>query len=662
MIGSLLASILLATSTQSQEIPARPVEKPASTEGAGTASKSARSAEKLPLEAFAKLPFIEMIELSPNGQYFAGVFGVKGEQRILISPLNFDRAQVKMLPIPDETEISRIRWINDDNILISMYGLTRVFEDRWYIYRIFGVNRKTGQYTKLLTRQTGQNAGQVIWTPSDGSAEILAAGQGSIYSDEDEFWPGVFRVNVETGKQKRVLKGKQYVMRWGADGSGNVRFGLGYSDRNQTSRLLYAQEGSRTFRTVDKANLGEEESLDVPFYFVPGTDNGWMIRDNAEGKSVIVEHNIATGEDVRTVYEHPDSDVVRVKMSHDRSKLLGVRLNDKDNDFEWLDPEIRQAQEVLNEAATNADARIVSLSKDQTKMLVRIGTADNPGLIYYYNHATGNLSRLASVNEAIGDRRLARAKYVQYEARDGLEIEGVLTLPRGRVAKDLPFIVLPHGGPWSHDSLSYDYWAQFLANMGYAVLQPNFRGSTGYGEAFVKKGQGQMGFAMQDDISDGVSWAVDQGIANPDRVCIMGASYGGYAAMWGIAKDPDQYRCAIAISGVAALRREVNDFGGSIRENLYRKQWRRMTPDFKAVSPLYAIDRIKAPLLLVHGKKDVTVDHVQSSKMYKAMKKAGKTVDFVSLEKADHYFTREADRMVLLQSIENFLLTHNPPD
>ncbi|MEL6874497.1 MAG: prolyl oligopeptidase family serine peptidase [Pseudomonadota bacterium] len=167
---------------------------------------------------------------------------------------------------------------------------------------------------------------------------------------------------------------------------------------------------------------------------------------------------------------------------------------------------------------------------------------------------------------------------------------------------------------------------------------------------------------MQDDITDGVKWAVDQGIANPNRVCIMGASYGGYAAMWGIAKDPDQYRCAVAISGVSALRREVNDFGGAIRENLYRKQWKRMTPDFKAVSPLYAIDRIRTPLLLIHGKKDVTVDHVQSSKMYSAMKKAGKTVDFLSLEKADHYFTREADRIALLQSIENFLLTHNPPD
>ncbi|MEL6874498.1 MAG: S9 family peptidase [Pseudomonadota bacterium] len=491
MTGPLIASILLTASAQAQDVPVASATEPASADAAKPSNKSRPAAEKLPLEAFAKLPFVETIQLSPNGKYFAGVFGVKGEQRILISPLDFDRTQVKMLPIPDETEIGRIRWINDDNILVSMYGLTRVFSDRWYIYRILGVNRKTGEYTKLLTRQTGQNAGKVIWTPSDGSAEILAAGQGSIYSSDEEFWPSVFRVNVETGKQRRVLKGKQYVMNWGADQSGSVRFGLGYSDRNQTSRLLYATEGSRTFRTVDKADLGEEEELDVPFFFVPGTDNGWMIKDNADGKSVIMEHNIATGEDVRTVYEHPDSDVVRVKLSHDRSRLLGVRLSNKDNDFEWLDPQVKLAQELLDEAATNADARIVSFSRDQSKMLVRIGTADNPGLIYYYDHATGSLTKLASVNEAIGNRRLARAKYIQYKARDGLEIEGVLTLPRGREAKDLPFIVLPHGGPWSHDSLSYDYWVQFLANRGYAVLQPNFRGSTGYGRPSSKRARGR---------------------------------------------------------------------------------------------------------------------------------------------------------------------------
>jgi dipeptidyl aminopeptidase/acylaminoacyl peptidase len=169
-----------------------------------------------------------------------------------------------------------------------------------------------------------------------------------------------------------------------------------------------------------------------------------------------------------------------------------------------------------------------------------------------------------------------------------------------------------------------------------------------------------MGFAMQDDITDGVKWAVNQGIADAKRVCIVGASYGGYAAMWGIAKDPDLYRCAISISGVAALRREVNDFGGKLRGNLYKMQWQEMTPDFNAVSPINAIAKIKTPLMLIHGKRDVTVDHVQSQKMFNAMTKADKSVEFVSLPLADHYFTREADRIKLLSSMEAFLAKHNP--
>jgi dipeptidyl aminopeptidase/acylaminoacyl peptidase len=308
----------------------------------------------------------------------------------------------------------------------------------------------------------------------------------------------------------------------------------------------------------------------------------------------------------------------------------------------------------------NAKARIISIDNDLNRMIVRIGTADNPGLIYMFERTTGQLTKLADINETIGNKRLARAKYVQYDARDGLEIEAVLTLPRGREAKNLPVIAMPHGGPWGHDKLSYDYWAQFLANRGYAVIQPNFRGSTGYGETFLRKGQGQMGFAMQDDITDGVNWLVNQGIADPKKICIVGASYGGYAAMWGVVKDPDFYRCAISIAGVSNLRREVNDFGGNVYSRTHKNSWNKMTPDFKAVSPIYSVDKIEVPLMLIHGRKDVTVDYKQSVIMEKAMRKAGKPVEFVLLPKADHYFTREPDRLLLLQQMESFLSKHNP--
>jgi dipeptidyl aminopeptidase/acylaminoacyl peptidase len=451
-------------------------------------------------------------------------------------------------------------------------------------------------------------------------------------------------------------------MDWGADHLGRVRTGVGYRDTTTQATLLYRRGGKGSFRSIDRASLREEEELTVPFLFVPGTDNGYVIKTAPDGRSVVAEVDLASGRDIRTVYAADGADVDGVALSFDGSRLLGVTTTDRERPVRWIDPAMAKLQKTLDAMSPASTVRIASYNRNLDKLLVRISTPDNPGLLFLYDAVAGTMDRVAAVNETIGGKRLSRSRFVQYKARDGLEIEGVLTMPRGRPAKKLPFIVLPHGGPWGHDELTYDYWAQFLAERGYAVLQPNFRGSTGYGAAFEKAGQGQLGFAMQDDISDGLAWAVAQGIADPKRACIVGASYGGYAAMWGIVKDPDQYRCAISIAGVSNLRREVNDFGGTFRARLYRDQWQKMTPDFAAVSPIKAVARIKAPLLLIHGRKDVTVDHGQSARMYAAMQDAGKKVEFVSIPLADHYFTREADRLTLLTAIEAFLRKHNPPD
>lgn len=616
----------------------------------------------LPTSAFAGIPFVEDVDLSPDGTHIAGLFGIAGEQRIMAMPMLGDRSKGVLIAVPDQTQVRWIRWVGNDNIIVGLTALMPVEGERWYVSRVIGIDRATGKITKLLWDSGGQNASDVLWIPTDGSREILVAAQNSIYGNHPDFWPAVYRVDVATGRKRIVERPRPNIVDWGADHLGQVRFGIGYRDTSTQSSLLFRAKGEGSLRVIDTAKLSAEENLTVPFHFVPGSNNGFVIKDIEGGRSAVVEVDIPTGKEVRTIYAAKDADVEGVLMASNGSKLLGVRTSDRSTPLRWLDPTMAAHQKTLEEASPQSTVRIESLSADQSKMLVRFSTPDNPGLLFYFDAATGDLLRLAAMNEAIGGKRLSRGRMVQYKARDGLEIEGVLTMPRGRRDKNLPFIVMPHGGPWGHDELNYDYWAQFLAERGYAVLQPNFRGSTGYGAAFEKAGQGQMGFAMQDDVTDGVHWAVAEGIADPKRVCIVGGSYGGYAAMWGLAKDPDLYRCAISINGVANLRREVNDFGGAMRERLYRGQWQKMTPDFAAVSPINAIARIKAPLLLIHGKKDVTVDHEQSARMYSAMTKAGKTVDFVSVPLADHYFTRQADRMTLLTSIETFLAKHNPAD
>jgi dipeptidyl aminopeptidase/acylaminoacyl peptidase len=567
-----------------------------------------------------------------------------------------------ILSVPEGTQVAWLRWVNDDNYIVGIYAQVAISGgERAYVSRIIAVNRLTGRITRLLWDQNGQGA-DLVWVASDGSPQVLIAAQNSIFLGDD-FWPVVYHVNVENGHKGLETRGRPSIMDWAADGQGNVRTGYGYIDSSRTFTLLYRGADGGTFRTIDRADTRQREELFRPVLFMPGTDHALTIHADAEGRDAVFESDIPTREDVRTVYTAPaGSEIGRLFVADDGSTLLGLTTTGSDDGVVWLDPALVELQANFDRAVGERRARIISFSRDRQKMLVRVDRPDTPGALFFYDVAAGRLQRFAASNEALGTRPLNPVRTVHYTARDGTPIEAILTTPAGREARGLPIVMLPHGGPWAQDTLSYDYWAQFIASRGYAVLQPNFRGSTGYGEAFTRKGEGQMGLAMQDDITDGLRWLGEQGIGDPARACIVGASYGGYAAMWGVAKDPELYRCAISIAGVSNVRAEVNDFGRYLMQGKFRDDWKRMTPDFAAVSPINAVDRIRAPLLLIHGRRDLTVDHDQSSNMNSRMRAAGKNVEFVSLPLADHYFTREEDRLRLLTEIERFLAQHNPAD
>jgi dipeptidyl aminopeptidase/acylaminoacyl peptidase len=651
----------LSASTIASAREAAPAAAPAQAASATAPVAAPLPGERLPVSAFAALPFIEMAALSPDGTQFAGLVGVNGAQSITMFSLFGGLKDAVRIRIPDLTEVDSVAWVNDANIIVRLRVLTSVEGDQWYVTRLIAVNKQTGKITKLKWDLNGQNGADVLWKAPDGSNEILLAGQDSIYTD-DAFWPKIYRVDVTNGRWKQDQDGRAGVMNWAADSSGRVRVGVSYDDSSRSFKLLYRPaDKSASFHIVDRADTRKRESLTSPFMFLPGSDNALVVEEDDKGKGAIFEYDLAKGARVKAVFSARTGGVSGAITSDDQTSLLGALTSDPYHPIQWIDPQLATIQAQFDKAVTDASASIDSLSRDRQKMLVHIGAPDMPGAYYYYNTAVGTLQRVAFVNEQMRLRHLAPVKLIQYNARDGLQIEAVLTLPVGKEqAKNLPLIVLPHGGPWANDTLRYDYWAQFLANRGYAVVQPNFRGSTGYGTEFERKGEGQMGLAMQDDVSDAVKWATSTGLADARRVCIMGASYGGYAAMWGIVKDPDQYRCAISIAGVADLRREVNDFGRDLQGNKFTDDWKRMTPDFQAVSPIKFVEQIKTPLLLIHGKKDVTVAHKNSSAMYDRMTKAQKTVEFVSMPLADHYYTRQEDRVKLLSAIEAFLSKYNP--
>jgi dipeptidyl aminopeptidase/acylaminoacyl peptidase len=303
--------------------------------------------------------------------------------------------------------------------------------------------------------------------------------------------------------------------------------------------------------------------------------------------------------------------------------------------------------------------QIVSVSRDLSTAIVRVGGPDAPGAYFLYRAGEGSMRLLEMNNSTIGLKRMHPVRTIRYKARDGLEIAAVLTLPTGN-ATNLPLIVMPHGGPLARDSEDWDWWTQFLADRGYAVIQPNYRGSSGYGTPFTQKGEGQWGLAMQDDLNDAVAALAALGIADPKRVCMVGASYGGYAAMRAAQRDGARYRCAVSYAGVSDLNRMMSHDRNFLGADA-RKDWlKAQAPDLRGVSPINFPEQFSIPILLFHGKKDRVVPLAQSRELAERLRAAHKDVTYVEQPEADHHFTRSADRLEFLKALEAFLAKYNP--
>ena len=251
----------------------------------------------------------------------------------------------------------------------------------------------------------------------------------------------------------------------------------------------------------------------------------------------------------------------------------------------------------------------------------------------------------------------------EYTASDGLEMDGILTVPPGAEPIDLPLVMLPHGGPHSHDKEGFDWWAQAFASRGYAVFQPNFRGSTNRDEAFIQAGYGEWGGKMQSDVSDGLAALAKEGIIDPSRACIVGASYGGYAALAGVTLQQGLYRCAVSVAGVADVslmsRIESKENSSKVRARSFKRQLGPKS-NFKTISPRHHADKADAPILLIHGVDDTVVHFQQSEKMADALKDAGKPYEFLKLDGEDHWLSLAKTRMAMLEATVAFVEKHNP--
>lgn len=560
--------------------------------------------------------------------------------------------------------ISWFRWAGNDQILFSSSALGFV-----YIYpvpvtqlRVFDL--RTKETREIVLKEQGFEGDDVLHVDPSGRYIIWSVAKDSF--TEPDVWRFPLDGSGEDGAvlvQKRLGK----IDEWWADDTGQVRLGMGFTSGG-SAIVYYRPDGVSNMQRITKLKKGSDQYKQWNARCIyAGSDEGYAFVEGEDGRSELRRFNYATAEATSLVYANTDWGVDTIIV--DRSqKPVGAKYTDDRSKTVWFDEKLAKEQQNLERALGNGDVSIISFA-GYDRMLVHHGSASDPGALYIYTPGERRLDLFADYRPNIDYRLLAPTKAVTFPARDGARISAYLTQPRGRGEGNFPLIILPHGGPFGvRDELVYNDEVQLLANRGYAVLQPNFRGSGGYGDAFFELGEGQVGRGMQDDLDDAMDWAVAQGIADKDRVCLVGASYGGYAAMWGILRNPDRYRCAASWAGVTDWD-EMLKYDNKFLSRKDGKEWRQIIEgdddkdaDIDDVSPYRQAGLLSRPLLLAHGTADDNVPISQYERMVKATKDKQELVTLLEIKGEGHSFSKKENEKAWYDALVAFLAKHNPAD
>jgi TonB family protein len=613
----------------------------------------------VPLDALAEIPFISDPLISPDGKRIVAKVNSNGQEALAVYDLAAGpTAQPVFIDHPGT--VRSLAWAGSDRVLVGCHLFTLMIGSvPLTLTRLVVFDMKTKKPVNIEVGK-GFIHDAVIFTDPDGRYILLAAQKDAASP------PSVDRVDLATGQAVEVQKRKEGVWSWFADGTGTIRGGIGYEEHGWTVYRRDPASGDVRKAATGKFDPKRETAIDS-IQLLPAADTGIIVSNERTGRFGVYKFDLNAKAIGEPVFEDPRADVKHVDLAADGASVESVTYEDDKPRVVWFNAELKQIQGQIDRTFPGKVNRIVNYSRDRNVVLVWTGSADDPGAYYVFDRKARRMNAFAAPYEKLVDRKLGTTAPVEYKARDGLAIPGYLTLPPGRTAKNLPLILMPHGGPFARASYEFDPVVQMLATRGYAVLQPNFRGSTGFGRDFVERGYGQWGEAMQDDLDDGVAWLAGQGVIDPKRVCILGGSYGGYAALWGAIRSPDRYRCAVSFAGVTDIRAMLKWDSGSLFANRYFKQWRKKVEgeekrDLASLSPLQQQERLKIPVLIAHGESDSNVPVAQSKQLVAALKARGAVVQAAFYPGEGHGFSASEDLLDYLRRVAAFLDVHNPAD
>jgi dipeptidyl aminopeptidase/acylaminoacyl peptidase len=615
---------------------------------------------KISPETFAKFDSFSNPVLSPTGNRIVARFTQGGKRRISILDLAKPEAADSMQVLGEgKADVRWYRWANDQTILLGVASVDYSTGYPLPVSRVMAYDIAGRSFRQLGPKTLALDGDTVLYVAPDGSHMLLAASK-RLYT-----FPAVYRVDIATNATTVVVQPKPNVYGWFADTAGVVRGGIGIAGKKFW--LLYRDDANAEFETIYRDKLDDSDGEIESVRFATGRDRAYVISNAQTGRFGLYEFDLATRQPGKAVFEHPKVDLDTVLWSGDSEEIDGVTYVDDRFRVKWFNPSLKALQASIDKALAGHMNWVVSRNRDDTRLIVWSGSATNPGTWYLLDRKTRRMDTLGFAKSWIDPATMADMESVTYAARDGLEIPAYLTLPRGRAPRGLPLIVMPHGGPFTRDSWEYSAEVQFLANRGYAVLQPNYRGSTGYGRAYVEKGYGEYGRKIQDDIDDGVAWLAAKGIADDRRVCIVGASYGGYAALLAATRNARSYRCAVSFAGISDMKKMLQYDRRFLSPRRYRK-WREdivlgdKALELDTISPIKATASANTPVLLFHGEQDGRVPIAQSREFVNAMKKAGRASDLIVYKDEGHGFSDEANFADYLTRIDAFLTKHNPAD
>lgn len=600
-------------------------------------------AASVPMEDFFKDPEKIGFRISPNGQMIIYKAPHMGRMNVFVQKLGDTNA----IAITQETErsIYDAFWESDDRI-------------------IYTKDQGGDENLHVLSVKT-DGSGLVDHTPFEkvqaSVVDILEDKPNELLIQHNKRNPQVFDVyllNIVTNEMKMVAENPGSITEWVTDHEGNIRAAV-TSDGVNTS-LLYRNTEKDKFKPVVTTNF--KESI-TPLIFTFDNKNLICLSNLGRDKIALVEFDPATAKEVKVIYENPDADITGLDYSKLR-KVLTVAYYETDKLQKYfLDEESRQIDSIIKTNIPGYLFQITRKSKDETKLLTFIYSDRYYGGYCLYDTKSGDFLKLADSKPWLNENNMAEMTPISYQSRDGLTIHGYLTLPKGIDPKNLPVIVNPHGGPWHRDSWDFNPEVQFLANRGYAVLQMNFRGSTGYGRAFWEASFKQWGRTMQNDITDGVKWLISEGIADSTRIAIYGGSYGGYATLAGITLTPDLYACAVDYVGVSNMFTFMSTIPPYWEP--YRVMMQEMVGDpvkdsimLAEVSPVFLINNIRCPLFVAQGANDPRVNINESDQIVDSLRKMGVVVEYMVKDNEGHGFYNEENRFDFYRSMEKFLGTH----